>query len=68
MVKKIFIFPGITNPLSNIQMVYREESKDEDKLEKLTEDFIPIECLYLDPNDVMEKYLKSKKVYITDYI
>ena len=68
MVKNIFIFPGITNPLSNIQMVYREESKDEDKLEKLTEDFIPIECLYLDPNDVMEKYLKSKKVYITDYI
>ena len=37
-------------------------------LEKLTEDFHPIECLYLDPNDVMEKYLKSEKVYITDYI
>lgn len=67
-VKNIFIFPGITNPLSSIQMVYREESKDEEKLAKLTEDFIPIECLYLDPNDVMEKYLKSKKVYITDYI
>lgn len=67
-VKNIFIFPGITNPLSSIQMVYREESKDEEKLAKLTEDFIPIECLYLDPNDVMEKYLKSKKVHITDYI
>ena len=67
-VKNIFIFPGITNPLSSIQMVYREESKDEEKLAKLTEDFIPIECLYLDPNDVMEKYLKSEKVHITDYI
>lgn len=67
-VKNIFIFPGIINPLSNIQMVYREESKDEAKLKKLTEDFIPIECLYLDPNEVMEKYLKSKKVHITDYI
>ena len=64
-IKNIFIFPGITNPLSTIQMVYREESE---KLEKLTEDFHPIECLYLDPNYVMEKYLKSEKVYITDYI
>ncbi|MBQ0140950.1 MAG: LlaJI family restriction endonuclease [Kurthia sp.] len=67
-VKNIFIFPGIKNPLSRIQMVYREESKDEEKLAKLTEDFIPIECLYLNPNEVMEKYLKSEKVYITDYI
>lgn len=67
-VKNIFIFPGITNPLSSIQMVYRGESKDEEKLAKLTKDFIPIECLYLDPNDVMEKHLKSKKVHITDYI
>ena len=67
-IKNIFIFPGITNPLSTIQMVYREESIDEKKLVKLSEDFIPIECLYLDPNDVMEKYLNSKKVHITDYI
>lgn len=67
-VKNIFIFPGITNFISNIQMVYREESKEVEKLEKLTENFVPIECLYLDPNDVMEKYLKSEKVYITDYI
>lgn len=67
-VKNIFIFPGITNPLSNIQMAYREESKNEAKLEKLTEDFTPIECLYLDPNNVMEKYLKSEKVRITDYV
>ena len=67
-IKNIFIFPGITNPLSTIKMVYREETKEEEKLEKLTEDFRPIECLYLDPNDVMEKYLKSEKVYITDYI
>jgi hypothetical protein len=64
-VKNIFIFPGITNFISNIQMAYREESKE---VEKLTENFVPIECLYLDPNDVMEKYLKSEKVYITDYI
>ena len=49
-------------------MVYREESKDETELAKLAEDFIPIECLYLDPNDVMESYLKSKKIHITDYI
>lgn len=67
-VKNIFIFPGITNPLSNIQMAYREESNDEEKLEKLMENFDPIECLYLDPKDVMEKYLKSEKVYITDFI
>lgn len=67
-IKNIFIFPGITNPLSTIKMVYREESKDETKLAKLAEDFIPIECLYLDPNDVMESYLRSKKVHITDYI
>ena len=67
-VKNIFIFPGVKNSLSNIEMVYREESKDETKLSKLAEDFIPIECLYLDPNDVMESYLNSKKVHITDYI
>ena len=67
-VKNIFIFPGVKNVLSNIEMAYREESKDEEKLAKLMEDFIPIECLYLDPNDVMESYLKSKKIHITDYI
>jgi hypothetical protein len=67
-IKNIFIFPGIKNSLSSIEMVYREESKDEEKLAKLVEDFIPIECLYLDPNDVIEKYLTSKKVHITDYI
>ena len=67
-IKNIFIFPGVKNSLSNIEMVYREESKDETKLAKLAEDFIPIECLYLDPNDVMESYLKSKKIHITDYI
>jgi len=67
-IKNIFIFPGTTNHLSSIQMAYREESKEEEKLAKLAEDFIPIECLYLDPNDVMAKYLKSKKVHITDYI
>ena len=67
-IKNIFIFPGGKNSLSKIEMVYREESKDETKLEKLAKDFIPIECLYLDPNDVMEKYLNSKKVHITDYI
>ena len=67
-IKNIFIFPGVNNSLSNIEMVYREESKDETKLAKLAEDFIPIECLYLDPNDVMESYLKSKKIHITDYI
>ena len=49
-------------------MVYREEAKDEIKLAKLAEDFHPIECLYLDPNDVMESYLNSKKIHITDYI
>ena len=65
-IKNIFIFPGVKNSLSNIEMVYREESKDETKLAKLAEDFIPIECLYLDPNDVMESYLKSKKIHITD--
>ena len=67
-IKNIFIFPGVKNSLSNIEMVYRDESKDETKLAKLAEDFIPIECLYLDPNDVMESYLKSKKIHITDYI
>ncbi|MBF7683977.1 LlaJI family restriction endonuclease [Acinetobacter sp. B5B] len=67
-VKNIFIFPGINNSLSNIEMTYREESKDDEKLEKLMENFIPIECLYLDPKDVMEKFLKSEKVHITDYI
>ena len=67
-VKNIFIFPGVTNLISKIQMTYRDGSKEVEKLEKLTEDFIPIECLYLDPNDVIEKYLKSEKVYITDYI
>ena len=67
-IKNIFIFPGGKNSLSKIEMVYREQSKDETKLEKLAKDFIPIECLYLDPNDVMEKYLNSKKVHITDYI
>lgn len=67
-IKNIFIFPGVTNSLSNIKMVYREESKNENSLEKLTENFIPIECLYLDPRDVMEKYLKSVKVHITDFI
>lgn len=68
LIKNIFIFPGVNNSLSNIEMVYREESKDETELAKLAEDFIPIECLYLDPNDVMESYLKSKKIHITDYI
>jgi hypothetical protein len=67
-VKNIFIFPGVTNLISKIQMTYRDESKEVKKLEKLTQDFVPIECLYLDPNDVMEKYLKSEKVYITEYI
>lgn len=67
-IKNIFIFPGTTNHLSSIQMVYRDESKEAEKLAELSEDFIPIECLYLDPNDVMDKYLKSRKVYITDYI
>ena len=67
-IKNIFIFPGVKNSLSNIEMVYREESKDEIKLAKLAEDFIPIECLYLDPNDVIQKYLKAEKVHITDYI
>ncbi|WP_336952398.1 LlaJI family restriction endonuclease [Acinetobacter sp. AS167] len=67
-VKNIFIFPGITNLLSSIKLAYREESKEEEKLEKLTENFIPIECLYLDPNDIMEKYLKSEKINISDYI
>ncbi|MDV7634358.1 LlaJI family restriction endonuclease [Acinetobacter baumannii] len=66
--KNIFIFPGIKNLLSNIEMVYREESKNNKKLSKLAENFIPIECLYLDPNDLMEKYLNSEKIYITDYI
>ena len=68
MIKNIFIFPGVKNSLSNIEMVYREKSKDETKLAKLAEDFIPIECLYLDPNDVIQKYLKAEKVHITDYI
>ncbi len=68
LIKNIFIFPGVNNSLSNIEMVYREESKDETKLAKLAEDFIPIECLYLDPNDVMENYLMSKKIHIADYI
>ena len=67
-IKNIFIFPGVKNSLSNIEMVYRDESKDETKLAKLAEDFIPIECLYLDPNDVMENYLMSKKIHIADYI
>ncbi|MDA3449133.1 LlaJI family restriction endonuclease [Acinetobacter baumannii] len=67
-IKNIFIFPGVTNLISKIQMTYRDESKEVEKLVKLTEDFVPIECLYLDPNDVIEKYLKSEKVYITDYI
>lgn len=67
-VNNIFIFPGTRSYLSKIQMVYREESKEEEKLAKLAEDFIPIECLYLDPNDVMDKYLKSEKIHITDYI
>jgi len=67
-IKNIFIFPGFTNLISKIQMTYRDESEEITQLEKLTEDFVPIECLYLDPDDVMEKYLKSEKVYITDYI
>jgi len=67
-VKNIFIFPGINNSLSNIELAYREKYNDDEKLQKLMEDFVPIECLYLDPNNVMEKYLKSEKVHITDYI
>ncbi|UOO93761.1 LlaJI family restriction endonuclease [Vitreoscilla stercoraria] len=67
-ITNIFIFPGITNPLSTIEMVYRKEIEDKEKLFKLTEDFIPIKCLYLDPNDVIERYLKSEKVHITDYV
>ncbi|WP_200856300.1 LlaJI family restriction endonuclease, partial [Klebsiella pneumoniae] len=51
-IKNIFIFPGVTNLISKIQMTYRDESKEVEKLVKLTEDFVPIECLYLDPNDV----------------
>ena len=68
MVNNIFIFPGTRSHLSNIQMVYREESKEAEKLAKLAEDFIPIKCLYFDPNDVMDRYLKSEKIHITDYI
>lgn len=64
-ISNIFIFPGTTKFISTIQMAYREESEN---LEKLTEDFQPIQCLYLDSNEVMQKYLKSEKVYITDYI
>ncbi len=67
-IKNIFIFPGVTNLISKIQMTYRDECKEFEKLEQLTEDFVPIECLYLDPNDIIEKYLKSEKIYITDYI
>ena len=73
-VKNVFIFPGITNLISKIQMTYRDEPKEIEslnevvRLKELTKDFVPIECLYLDPNDVMQKYLKSEKVYITDYI
>lgn len=66
-VKNIFIFPGVKDSLSSIQMVYREESKDEDRLARMIKDFTPIECLYFDPKEVMEKYLKSIKVHISDY-
>ena len=67
-INNIFIFPGLNPALSKIQMTYRNELKKLDSLEKLVEDFVPIKCLYLDPNDVIKKFLKSEKVYIKDYI
>ena len=67
-INNIFIFPGLNPALSKIQMTYRNELKKLDSLEKLVEDFVPIKCLYLDPNDVIKKFLKSEKVYIKDCI
>lgn len=69
-VKNIFIFPGLTHSFSNlskIQMTYRDRSKEVGRLEKLAEDFVPIECLYLDPKDVIERFLKNEKIHITNY-
>jgi|GEM_PF-2493036 len=63
-IKNIFIFPGKEPYLSKIQMSYRHESKDIEELKNLVADFAPIECLYLDPVYVIEKFLRNEKSYI----
>ncbi|TCB13696.1 LlaJI family restriction endonuclease [Acinetobacter sp. ANC 4641] len=67
-IKNIFIFPGENPSLSKIQMTYRYGSKTEDQLQKLTEDFVPVNCLYLNPKEVIEKFLKNERVHIMDYL
>lgn len=67
-VKNIFIFPGCIQVLSKIQMTYRQDQHDENKLQELTEDFLPIECLYLDPIDVMNQFINHQKIDIEDIL
>lgn len=63
-IKNIFIFPGSNNVLSKIQMTYRHENQNIEQLKLLTNDFVPIECLYLDPSDVMESFINARKIDI----
>lgn len=67
-IRNVFIFPGRYKVLSKIQMTYRQDNQKGDEFEQLLDDFFPIDCLYLDPNDVMEYFINTEKVNIKDLL